>query len=370
MDYENLVLLKYLLSVERIGPNRIQNLLNKFKSFQNIFSATYSELVRTELISDTIARNIISNKKNLDDIRTSTDKEINSLEKLGAQFTTFWDEDYPNLLKTIFYPPLIFYYYGQFDALDKNSFAIVGTRQPTNYGKTFAAEFARDLSLQKITIVSGLARGIDSIAHESALNNNGRSIAVIGSGLDIIYPPENRKLFERMKENGVIISEFPLGTKPDAQNFPRRNRIISGISLGTLVVETKINGGAMQTAAYALDQNREVFALPGNLNSKFSEGTNFLIQRGEAKLIRNTEDILIELNLKLKPKVGINIPIPKPDMNLFEEKIYNSLTDTPKHIDSIADETSLATSDCLVHLLSLEFKNAVRQFPGKMFAKL
>ena len=155
---------------------------------------------------------------------------------------------------------------------------------PTSYGKLQAERFASDLSSQGITIISGLARGIDSIAHNAALKNNGRTIAIIGSGLDVIYPPENKKLFEQISKNGLIISEFKLGTQPNAENFPRRNRIISGLSLGTLVVESGKTGGAMQTAALALDQNREVFSIPGNLGVRQSEGTNLLIQKGEAQI--------------------------------------------------------------------------------------
>lgn len=197
---------------------------------------------------------------------------------------------------------------------------MVGTRQPTNYGKIQAERLAADLSNQNITIISGLARGIDSISHSAVLKNNGRTIAIVGSGLDVIYPPENKKLFEAISEQGAVISEFKLGTKPDAQNFPRRNRIISGMSLGCIVVETRIEGGAMQTAAFALDQDREVFAVPGNLGVKQSEGTNYLIQKGEAKLIRSAEDVLIELELKLKPVLGKNIPKQQIGLSLFEEK--------------------------------------------------
>ncbi len=166
---------------------------------------------------------------------------------------------------------------------------------PSRYGKSVAERFAKDLSYKGITIVSGLARGIDSFAHRATLEVNGRTVAIIGSGLDVIYPSENRKLFDEISENGIIYSEYILGTKPDAQNFPKRNRIISGISLGTLVVETKESGGALQTAAFALDQNREVFAIPGNLGISQSEGTNLLIQKGEAKLVRNCDDILVEI---------------------------------------------------------------------------
>jgi DNA processing protein len=177
-------------------------------------------------------------------------------------------------------------------------------------------------------------------------------------------------LFEAISENGVVISEFSLGTKPDAANFPKRNRIISGLSLGCIIIETTIKGGAMQTARFALDQNREVFALPGNVNTKQSEGTNFLIQRGEAKLIGSAEDVLLELELKLKPVLGKNIPNHHQELNLFEERIMESLNTEAMHIDKIADVSNLTTSDCLVHLLSLEFKGLVKQLPGKMFALL
>ena len=188
------------------------------------------------------------------------------------------------------------------------SIAIVGTRQPTNYGKVQAERIASELALQGITVVSGMARGIDSIAHTRTVRDNGRTVAIIGSGLDVIYPPENRKLFQQIIENGMVISEYPLGTKPDAQNFPKRNRIISGLTLGTVVIETGVKGGAMQTASFALDQGKEVFAIPGNLGVRQSEGTNLLIQKGEAALIRSAEDILLELELKLQPVLGKNVP--------------------------------------------------------------
>lgn len=215
-----------------------------------------------------------------------------------------------------------------------------------------------------------MARGIDSIAHSSALKSKGRTIAVIGSGLDVIYPPENRKLFDKISENGAVISEFSLGTKPDAQNFPRRNGIISGLSLDVIVVETGATGGAMQTAAFALDQNREVFALSGNVGVKQSEGTNLLIQKSEAELLISAEDVITELELKLKPVLGKNIQKQHIVLTLFEEKIMNVMNSEPLHIDKISSLANLTTSDCLVNLLSLEFKGLIKQLPGKMFALL
>jgi len=367
LNFDQLTDLYLLLSVDRIGPAKVRNLLAKFKDISNILAANISELMQTEGISKELASRIRKASSYKDSIRKSLEKEIKLLEKIGGRIITVWDDEFPQLLKKIYDPPLILYLMGNFDEMDKYSIAVVGTRQPTNYGKIQAEKIVADLVRQNITIVSGLARGIDSAAHSSALKNNGRTIAVIGSGLDIIYPSENKKLFNEIKERGAIISEFPPGTIPNAENFPRRNRIISGLSLGTLVIETAITGGAMQTARLALDQNREVFAIPGNLGIKQSEGTNMLIQRGEAELIKNAEDILAGLELKLKPVIGKNIPKQQKGLTIFEEKILNCLINEPLHIDKIAEKTDLSTSDCLVNLLSLEFKGLVRQLPGKMF---
>ncbi|HMN24873.1 MAG TPA: DNA-processing protein DprA [Ignavibacteriaceae bacterium] len=367
LNFDQLTDLYLLLSVDRIGPAKIRNLLARFKKLSNVFTASTYELIETEGISRELASRIRKISSQKDSIQKFLEKELKTLDKLGGRIITVWDEDFPPLLKKIYDPPLVLSVLGQFDEKDKYSIAVVGTRMPTNYGKIQTEKIVSDLVEQNITIVSGLARGIDSVAHLSALKSNGRTIAIIGSGLDVIYPAENKKLFNEIKEKGVIISEFNLGTLPNAENFPKRNRIISGISLGTLVIETAITGGAMQTARLALDQNREVFAIPGNLGVKQSEGTNMLIQRGEAELIKNAEDILQELELKLKPILGKNIPKQQKDLTIFEEKIYNCLMNEPLHIDMLAEKTDLSTSDCLVNLLSLEFKGMVKQLPGKMF---
>jgi len=370
LTFQKLVHLKGLLSVEGIGPAKIRNLLSKFKSIENILGANYNTLKEVHGISPNIAERIHKASVKIDEISDATEKELNKLEKLKGSIITIWDKEYPNLLKKIYDPPLLFYIKGNLNVKDDYSIAVVGTRQPTSYGIISTEKIVSDLVNQNITIVSGLARGIDSHSHNTALKLNGRTIAVIGSGLDVIYPPENRKLFESIAESSAIISEYELGTKPDAPNFPKRNRIISGLSLGTIVIESGINGGAMRTAEFALDQNRDVFAVPGNIGVKQSEGTNLLIQRGEAKLITTAEDVLVELELKLKPIIGKNIPKPQVELNLFEEKILNSLENDPVQIDKISQITNLTTADCLVHLLSLEFKGLVKQLPGKMFAKL
>lgn len=366
-NFEKILFTKFLLDIEGIGPQRIISITNHIKTLDALLNSSQSFLMRIEGISSNLSQKIISNRNRIDKLKEETQNEISCLQKINSQIITFWDDDYPDLLKKIFYPPVMIYTKGNFSERDKYSVAIVGTRQPTLYGKTQAEKFASELVEKDLTIVSGLARGIDSIAHETALKKGGRTIAVIGSGINVIYPPENKKLFEQICESGIVISEYPLDTKPDAQNFPRRNRIISGLSLGTLIVETKINGGAMQTAAYAIDQNREVFAVPGNLNIKQSEGPNSLIQKGEAKLVANAEDILDELNIKLKPEIGKTIPKPSVELNIFEEKLMTILDNDSSHIDDIASKSGLSISDCLVNLLTLEFKGLVKQLPGKMF---
>jgi DNA processing protein len=370
LNLEELTNLNLLLSIDRIGPGKIKNLLQKFGSTQEILSAGEKQLIETESINKLLAVRIRDTIKDRKKIEEQTKKHLDRIFNLNIKITSLWDTDYPELLKNIYDPPLLLYYKGEVSDSDKYSIAIVGTRTPTEYGRLQAQKITSELVSQNITIISGLARGIDSVAHSAALKSNGRTIAVIGSGLNKIYPPENKKLFDEISEKGVIYSEYRLDTPPDAGNFPQRNRIISGLSLGCVVVESGIHGGALQTAQFALDQNREVFALPGNLGVKQSEGTNNLIQRGNAKLVKDAEDILIELELKLKPMIGKNIPKPKPDLNLFEEKLLNILSGGQFQIDKIASLSNLSTSDCLVHLLSLEFKGIVKQLPGKVFALL
>lgn len=364
---ETFTKLRLLLGVDGIGPAKLFNLLSKFNSLDKLLGTNFNSLTNVDGISNNLANKIIKKIGSYSDHSKKIETELEKLEQLGAGWITYWSKSYPENLKNIFAPPIILYYKGTLKSEDASSVAIVGTRSASRYGKSIAEKFGKEISDLNITVVSGMARGIDTAAHIGAINGKGRTIAIIGSGLDIIYPPENKSLFQKIEENGAVISEYNLGTKPDAQNFPKRNRIISGLSLGTLVVETRASGGALQTAAFALEQNREVFAVPGNLGSQQSDGTNLLIQKGEAKLVRNCEDILVELNLKVQPLVGINIPTPTLDLNMFEDKIYKLLSDEPKHIDLIVTESGINSSECLVHLLSLEFRDIVKQLPGKNF---
>ena len=238
------------------------------------------------------------------------------------------------------------------------------------YGKFIAEKFSRELSEKGIMITSGLARGIDTVAHSSSLKAGGRTIAVIGSSIDMIYPSENKKLAERIEENGAVVSEFFMGTKPDPGNFPRRNRIISGMSLGTLIVETAENGGAMITASTTLDQNRELFCIPGNITEKYSFGTNRLIRDGHAKLVQSVDDIIAELKTSLRPILKFAPPQTPAALSVFEQKVFDILTSEPLHIDVVSERSGLSIPDTLVNLLSLEFKGLVRQLAGKMFQRL
>ena len=364
---DNYIRIRSLLEVDGIGIIRLLKLVEVFGSISDIFNAENQLLSKNANLNPKLANRLYLAIQNYNPLNNIFINEIEKLSKLDGKIVTYWDEDYPHQLENIYYPPLILYILGNYKESDNQSISIVGTRHCTDYGKSITNYFSSELAKQNITIVSGMARGIDSIAHKSALKVNGRTIAVIGSGLDVIYPPENSILFNQIAESGAIISEFPLGTKPDAQNFPKRNRIIAGLSLGTLVAETKENGGAMQTAKFALDQTKEVFAIPGNITSKQSRGTNALIQRNGAKLVSEPEDILVELKLKLEPKIGESIPKPKLNLSLFEEKVYQTLNNTPKQIDKIASDSALSISETLVSLLTLEFKGLVQQLPGKLF---
>jgi DNA processing protein len=365
-QFNNIAKLKLLLSIERIGPARILNLLSQFNSIQEIFEADPVKLERTDLISPLIAKRIQNSRYKIDSVKKDLELELNRLEKMNAHLITYWDANYPKNLKKIYSPPMIIYLMGSFIEVDNDSIAVVGSRRATEYGIRTTKKLCAEFSKYGITVVSGMARGIDSVAHKETLFNNGRTIAVIGSGLDVIYPPENNKLFNDIVSRGAVISEFELGTKPDAQNFPRRNRIISGISKGTLVIETKFTGGAMQTAGYALEQNREVFAIPGNIDEFSSEGTNQLIQRCEAKLVSEVNDIFEELNFSKNSEMSR--PIQMENLNFFEQSIIDVLDKTPKHIDLISNSSQVSQSECLAHLLSLELKGYIVQHPGKTFS--
>ena len=356
-----------LLSTPKIGPHKIRLLIAHFRDPAEVLKASPRALIRVPGIDKKIASNIVHNK----DGEGFADDQLKQVNKLGARIVTIWDPEYPELLKRIYDPPALLYVLGKFTTLDRSAVAIVGTRTPSAYGELVAESFSRDLAQLGLTIVSGLARGIDTLAHSAALKAKGRTIAVLGSGLDVPYPSENRKLLEDVAAHGAVVSEFAMGTKPDATNFPRRNRIVSGLTLGTVVVESAEDGGAMITASTALDQNREVFAVPGSIMEKRSAGPHRLVREGRAKLVQNIDDILEELGPHLRHLLKRDrAPEIAAEISLFEKKVFDVLSNEPIHIDALAELAQTCVADALVHLLSLEFKGLVRQLPGKMFMKL
>lgn len=364
-----------LSCIPGIGANRLRLLINHFKDTSNILNSSMREVMCIEGFNKKLASSIV-NFKNSPDYNKAisyANSQLSKLNKVGGKIVTYWDKSYPELLKKIFDPPPYLFLRGDLSDQDKYSIALVGTRNPTKYGVSVAEKFTREFVKLGITVVSGLARGIDTIVHSTVLKSGGRTLAVVGSGIDVIYPPENRNLFMKILEAGAVISEFEMGAKPDAVNFPKRNRIISGISLGTIVVETGIDGGAMITAQTALDQDKEVFAVPGLITNEKALGCNTLIRDNRAKLVISVDDVLVELEPKLKPILKLSKKIetkPQVNLNLFEKKIYDLLMEEPIHIDVLAEKSGLPISDVLVNLLNLEFKGLVKQLPGKMFLKL
>ena len=279
-----------LSSVPRLGPVRMRSLVSAFGSPEAVLRSTPERLCRVSGIELDLAL-LISRHRGDSFAR----EQLLRVRKHGARIVTFWDPEYPELLKALHDPPLLLYVQGT--RPEGAHLALVGTRQPSPYGKSVAEYLGRELANRGITIVSGLARGIDTIAHRVALSSGGATVAVIGSGLDVPYPPENKILMHEIARTGAVVSEFPMGTRPAPAHFPRRNRIISGLSLGCVVVESDTNGGAMITASCALDQNREVFAVPGNITERTSAGPNALIRDGRAKLVHSIEDVLSEFRM-------------------------------------------------------------------------
>lgn len=376
----------YLTQIDGLGPIRIKKLIETFGSAEKVIQASEKALCEIEGFNKVIASSIVDSKKHFKEFEKSYGKLCKKIESIGCEVVSIEDEKYPKLLKAIYDPPLFLFVkskrkLNELNEISQTSVAIVGTRNPTDYGKHMAEKLSHELCAKGLSIISGLARGVDTIAHKTALQShrkNSSTIAVLGCGIDVIYPPENKKLFEEICEHGFIISEFEPGTPPDKNNFPVRNRIISGISLGTIIIESGINGGALITARYANDQSREVFALPGFSTSKYSRGTNMLIKTGQAKLVEEVDDVISELSAHLNISSEDSEEQTKNREQLREE-ILGALKGNERavfsimnnngavHIDQISETSGLNISDCLVTLLNLEFKNLVRQLPGKRF---
>lgn len=339
-----------------IGAVRFKNLLDYFGNAHSAWVATERELQAAGLDSRSTEA-LVTTRGSI-----SLEEVTDRLEEEGAAVVTWEDESYPSRLRQIHSAPPLLYVKGGLLPGDEWAVSVVGTRTATAYGKQLVEEIAGDLARSGIVVVSGLARGIDSLAHRAALRAGGRTIAVLGSGIDIIYPREHRDLARKVVEQGALITEYALGTKPEAGNFPARNRVISGLSLGTLVVEAGNRSGALITADYALEQGREVFALPGNANSPKSQGTNRLIQEGAAKLVMSVEDILEELNLTLVERHReVRTIVPDDER---EARILEHVSTEPIHVDEIRERTNLPIAEVSSTLAMMELKGMVRQVGG------
>ncbi len=348
--------------VGEIGSVRFKKLVEYLGSPEEILMASRQRLTAIYGIGEKIADKIISLKKE------SIGKELDLAKKLGLKIITIEDDDYPINLKNIFDPPIVLYLKGKLKPEDSFAIGLIGSRRASFYGLSQAEGFSSELATHGFTIVSGMARGIDTYSHRGALKSGGRTIAIIGSGFNYLYPAENKKLAEEISENGAVISEFSLDTKPLPQNFPRRNRLISGMSLGILVVEAARNSGALITADFALEQNREVFAIPGKIDSPTSFGTNELIKQG-AKLTSNVFDILEEFVLSL--------PVDKKELvknkeslgSGEEEKLLNLISLQAIQLEELVERTEMDIPRISDMLLKLQIRKLVKQLPGKQFVR-
>lgn len=366
MNKEEIRHILALLEIKDLGSVSIRKIIQAFGSAIKVFYSEPEEIASLTGIKLDTAKKIksFSNWQKIDDL-------IDLCEKKLIKILSINDESYPQLLKEIYDPPVVLFCKGMLLPQDNFGLAVVGSRQLSDYGKRVTEKFAFELASCGITIVSGLARGIDSVAHLSALSAQGRTIAVLGSGILKIYPPENKKLSEQIIQRGAILSEFYPETPPKRENFPKRNRIISGITLGTLVTEATTNSGALITAKLALEQGREVFAVPGNITSKNSEGTNFLIKKG-AKLVQKIEDILEEIkpfipSLK-ESYISLESTI-KVDLTDEENAIF-SLLDKPLNLEEIVLKTGFSISRILEILLKLEINGLISRFEGKYIRRI
>jgi len=362
-----------------VGPRVTARLLEHFGSAEAIFDAPRRELALLRLTPESIES--IAARELYD----RAESEIGKVRQLGAEILVLDDGVYPTLLRETYDPPVVLYVKGAWaECFDRACVAIVGSRRCSTYGQNAALMLSRELAQRGVTIVSGLARGIDAAAHRGALEAGGRTVAVMGTGLDQVYPRDHRKLADEiLKHNGALITQFPLGTPPVSENFPYRNRVISGLSLGTLVVEAAENSGSLITARLAMEQNREVFAVPGNITSRNSFGTNYLIKGAGAKLVQQWQDVATELpaeiaaellpppsRKKKKGELVDQLQLTPSDLNEHERAIFKLLTtDTPQQIDALAESTKLSITQLTAALLSLEMRELIRALPGKCFVR-
>lgn len=355
-----------LSMVPNVGTGRLRALLAKIGSATEVFQASIQRLS----VIDGIGRQTAEAIKNFD-VDQAVDEQLERAHRVGAYPITLRDDLFPRLLREIYDPPTLLWVRGELKKVDERALAIVGTRRASDYGKRVAQLFSTDLVMKGFTVVSGLAYGIDIAAHRAAVQAGGRTIAILGSGVDVIYPAKHRATVEQIIDGqGAVISELPLGSPPDAYNFPRRNRLISGMTYGTLVAEAGATGGALLTAWIATEQNRSVFAVPSPIFGGVGEGTNKLIQSGYAMLVTSVEDILKEVGVQVDDsEFAVNEvpPPPSVDLNPLETKLLEALGSEPIHLDTLCEQIGVNPSSALVYLLSLEFKGLIHQMAGKQF---
>ena len=350
-----------------VGPVRLRKLLEVFRDPQQVLAAKRSELRKVEGIGNEVADQISTWESSVDLVA-----ELQRVRDFGATVITQESPSYPRPLREIHAPPIVLYVWGELQERDHHAIGVIGARRTTHYGMESAKKLSYQLAYAGLTVISGLARGIDTAAHQGALAAKGRTVAVIGAGLAKLYPPENAALAEKIRSgNGAIVSEFSMAVEPDRQTFPMRNRIISGWSHGILVVEAGLNSGALITSAQALEQGRSVYAVPGHINAPSAMGSNRLIQQG-AKLVMDASDILEDLQILLpetkpSPEAAAR---PLPPLSEEERRVYDAIEQTETPIDDIAAKSELPTSMVSSILLQLELKRLVKQLPGKYFVKL
>ncbi len=354
--------LKYWVAfnrIRRLGPVRLRQIETRFGDLSLAWKASQADLAATGLDKSTV-REIVSGRPEID-----PDSEMEALESAGINVICVRSPEYPARLAEIYDPPSVLYIRGKLEATDERSVAVVGTRACSGYGREMATRLAGGLAANGVTVVSGLAAGIDAAAHRAALDAGGRTIAGVGSGRDQIYPAEHAELARNIAASGAVVSEYPPGVRPHARNFPRRHRILSGLTLGTLVVEAGIRSGAVLTVTHALDQNRDVFAVPGSVLSERSAGTNWLIQQG-AKLVIDVQDILEELNIAgLGAQLGLSAPA--PDAGTVESELLKILRAEPVHVDEITRRSGRPISVVIATLTMLELNGLVRQAGSMMY---
>src|SRR3989440_1050798 len=350
-----------------MGPVRLRKLLQVFEQPERILTAKRDQLRKVEGVGKEVVDQI-SNWESIVDLAA----ELKRVKDFGATVITQGSPDYPKSLREIHAPPIVLYVWGKLEERDQHALGIIGARRTTHYGSESAKKLAYQLAYAGLTVISGLARGIDTAAHQGALAAKGRTIAVIGSGLSKLYPPENAALAEKIRSgNGAVVSEFSMEIEPDRQTFPMRNRIISGWSHGLLVVEAGQNSGALISVTQALEQGRSVYAVPGHINAPSAQGSNRLIQQG-AKLVMDASDILDDLQILLPdtkpaPEAAVRA---LPALSDEERRVYDAIRETETSIDDIATKAELPSGSVSSTLLRLELKRLVKQLPGKYFVKL